>query len=134
MKPLEGLRVIDATEGPVGGLATMVLADFGAEVIKLERDGGDPARAHAHARTWLRGKQSLIGSIAQAHQLIVTTADALVADHPIDTAALVRDRPDLVIGIIEPFDGLPNDEGLIAATLGRVYEPTCGGDYTFRNH
>src|SRR5262245_11133906 len=120
MKPLDGLRVIDATEGPIGGLATMVLADFGAEVVKLERDGGDPARTQAHARTWLRGKQSLICSTAQAHELILTTADALVADHPFNTAALMRARPDLVIGIIEPFDGLPNDEGLIAARLGRM--------------
>ena len=29
---LEGLRVVDVTTGPVGGMATMVLADFGADV------------------------------------------------------------------------------------------------------
>lgn len=31
---LEAIRVIDVTTGPVGGMATMVLADFGADVIK----------------------------------------------------------------------------------------------------
>jgi len=130
MKPLEGLRVIDATEGPVGGLATMVLADFGADVVKLERSGGDPARAQAHARTWLRGKQSLICSDVQARELIVATADALVTDRPLDASAFCRDRPDLVIGVIESFDGLPNDEGLVAARLGRmmVFRGSVGRD------
>jgi hypothetical protein len=103
MKPLEGLRVIDATEGTSAGLRRWCWPIL-APVIKLERDGGDPARA-AYARTWLRGKQSLTCSTAQAHQLIVTTADALVVDHRATAPAAA---PDLVIGITGPFDGLPN--------------------------
>ncbi len=47
MKPLENLRVVDATSGPVGGLATMVLADFGAQVIKVE-----PRARRSGARRW----------------------------------------------------------------------------------
>ena len=39
---LEGLRVVDVTTGPVGGMATMVLADFGADVIKVEPPGRRP--------------------------------------------------------------------------------------------
>ena len=46
--PLEHLRVIDLTNGSVGGIATMILADFGAEVIKVERPGGDPFRFHGN--------------------------------------------------------------------------------------
>ena len=57
--PLDDLRVIDLSSGPAGGMATMVLADFGADVIKVERPGGDPFRRLAASPTWLRGKRSV---------------------------------------------------------------------------
>ncbi|MCT4632136.1 MAG: CoA transferase [Firmicutes bacterium] len=45
MKPLEGIKVIDFTQAHAGSLGTMLLADFGAEVIKVERPRvGDMAR------------------------------------------------------------------------------------------
>jgi crotonobetainyl-CoA:carnitine CoA-transferase CaiB-like acyl-CoA transferase len=45
MHPLEGLRVLDLTRLVAGGLAGMLLADFGAEVVKVEQPGaGDPLR------------------------------------------------------------------------------------------
>ena len=44
--PLEGLRVLDLSMLMPGPLCTMLLADWGAEVIKVEpRLGGDPLRA-----------------------------------------------------------------------------------------
>lgn len=45
MKPLENIRVIDFTITHAGTHATMLLAAFGAEVIKIEPvGGGDPGR------------------------------------------------------------------------------------------
>src|SRR5437588_10976157 len=44
--PLHGLKVLDLTEHMAGPFCTMILADMGAEVVKLERPGkGDSTRA-----------------------------------------------------------------------------------------
>jgi crotonobetainyl-CoA:carnitine CoA-transferase CaiB-like acyl-CoA transferase len=49
--PLEGYRIVDLTSMISGPLATMILADQGADVIKIENpDGGDHTRAANNAR------------------------------------------------------------------------------------
>src|SRR6476620_2147435 len=84
---LEGIRVGDLTTGPVGGMATMVLADFGADVVKVEPPGGDRFRAMEAAPLWVRGKRRVIadlgtaGGLAYPHPL-VPTPDLLVVSGP----------------------------------------------------
>ncbi len=48
--PLDGVRVVDMTSMISGPLGTMMLADQGADVIKVEAPGGDHTRAAANRR------------------------------------------------------------------------------------
>ena len=57
--PLSHLRVIEASTVQPGAIAAMLLADHGAEVIKIEPVGGS---CYAHDLTrkgWDRGKKSI---------------------------------------------------------------------------
>ena len=56
---LQGVRVLDLTTGIAGPLAAMLLADFGADVVKVEPPGGDPARARPRFAMFNRNKRSI---------------------------------------------------------------------------
>ena len=138
--PLQGIAVVDLGLGPVTGLATMVLADFGAEVVKVEPPGGDPYRAMPSSRTWLRGKSTLEvdfddqQALDNLRSLIVDAADAVVTTLDrarrealgLDYASLSARRPDLVYGVVSGFgeDGPYKDyaavEAVVAAKFGRM--------------
>ena len=53
--PLNGIRVIDATNYVFGPVATQMLGDMGADVIKVEPPEGDPARRIGRTRSALMG-------------------------------------------------------------------------------
>lgn len=57
---LRGLKVLDFGHYIAGPLLGMLLSDQGAEVIKVERPDGDPARKELAFATWNRGKRSIV--------------------------------------------------------------------------
>ena len=79
----DGLRVLEFGSGMPVALAGMILADNGAEVIKVEPPAGDPARGIPAWYMWGRGKKSVVldlrddGDRARAQSLIAT-ADVLI--------------------------------------------------------
>ena len=58
--PCTGLTVLDFSYGMPGALCTLVLADYGAEVIKVEPPGGDPFRFQPAWISWNRGKKGIV--------------------------------------------------------------------------
>ena len=89
--PLEGVRVLDFTSMVAGPVATMMLADQGAEVIKLEPPRGDLMRHLSRGRNGMSGfflccnrnKRSLAVDLKTAEGLaivkkLIATADVLV--------------------------------------------------------
>jgi crotonobetainyl-CoA:carnitine CoA-transferase CaiB-like acyl-CoA transferase len=60
MGVLDGIKVVDFTWAFSGALTSMVLADNGAEVIKVEPPEGDPLRTHPAFPMWHRGKKSVV--------------------------------------------------------------------------
>src|SRR5438045_2240591 len=81
--PLEVLRVTDLSRGSAGPVATMMLADYGAEVVRIEAPGGDPSARYVGSRAWGRGKRSVCLDLKEAGardqlERLLDTADVLV--------------------------------------------------------
>lgn len=68
MKPLAGLRILDLTRVLAGPFCTALLADLGAEVIKLEPPQGDDYR---HIGPFLQGESALFTLMNRGKQSIV---------------------------------------------------------------
>src|ERR1700730_5429990 len=56
---LDGIRVLDLSWGIAGPITGMLLADHGADVVKVEPPHGDPFRGTAGYDVWLRGRRSV---------------------------------------------------------------------------
>ena len=136
---LDKLRVIDVSEGPVGGITTTILADFGAEVIKVERPTGDPWRNLPNSPIWLRGKQSVSLDLQtndgkQKLLKLVEAADILICSGRPETAKnmgltyndLASNNPELIYCSITGFGNTgeyanySEYEGVVAAKSGRM--------------
>ena len=59
MSAYQGVRIVDCSQGLVGPMAAMLLADFGAEVLKIEPPGGDRAAAKPGYQMFNRNKRRL---------------------------------------------------------------------------
>ena len=131
---LDGLRVVERTAGGAGQVAGMLLADLGADVVRLLRDGDLEADIERTGRPgwlcWNRGKRlaaepSDIDDLLQRADLLIT--DDVPSDHvggPFDAASLRRRLPALV-SVWMPATGargrwrdLPHDQLLLDALGG----------------
>jgi crotonobetainyl-CoA:carnitine CoA-transferase CaiB-like acyl-CoA transferase len=136
--PLAGVRIVDASTMIAGPVATMLLADQGADVIKVEEPAhGDGTRGIGGGRGLApnvlssnRGKRSLALDLRTPRGVevllrLVASADAFVQNFRpgtaerlgIDDASLRRARPDLVYVSISGF----GERGPYAHK--RVYDP-----------
>ena len=142
--PCSGLIVLDLSSGMAGALATTVLADYGAEVIKIEPPTGDPLRSHPSWLAWNRGKKSVVLDLEnsedyQCFETLAKKSDVILESfRPIvgkrigvDYETLSRINPQLVYCSITGFGqkgrfrNLKDYEGIIAAKCGRM--STWGG-------
>ena len=64
---LEGIRVLDLTSFIAGPFCPLLLAELGADVVKIEAPGGDPFRFQLFGFVgWNRGKRSLVLDLKRA--------------------------------------------------------------------
>ncbi len=136
MKPLSGIRVLDFGRYIAGPYCAALLADYGADVIRVERVGGNEDRfpvpvaedgAGAGFLQMNRNKRSLALSLGSAQgqaivKRLVATADIVVANMPadalakagLDLASLRAIKPDIILVTASAF----GEEGPMAGRVG----------------
>jgi crotonobetainyl-CoA:carnitine CoA-transferase CaiB-like acyl-CoA transferase len=113
--PLAGIRVLEVGHVLAGPYATMLLADLGAEVTKLEPPGGDISRqvSDSYFASVNRGKRSVrldLGSPAGQGRLHELAADA--------HALLVNLKPSTIRGLGLTYEALrPWNEKIVCVAL-----------------
>ncbi|NYT62064.1 CoA transferase [Alcaligenaceae bacterium] len=148
MLPLTGYRILDLTSVIFGPLASQVMADYGADVIKIESPDGDvmrgtgPTTENGMGAVFLgvnRGKRSIIIDLKssagrEALLNLVSTADVLMhtirpqklAAIGLDEQLLRQHNPKLVfaslVGFGEngPYSGMPAYDDIIQGKSGNV--------------
>jgi crotonobetainyl-CoA:carnitine CoA-transferase CaiB-like acyl-CoA transferase len=134
-----GLRVIELGQGLAGAMPGMILADNGADVVKVEPPWGDWSRAQSGSRMWNRGKRSVVLDLGERTgrdlaARLTERADVLiesfrpgVADRlGLGWSALGSRNPRLIYCSISGFGpatayaDLPGYEGVVAAVSGHM--------------
>lgn len=124
MLPLEGVRVVEFCEVAAGPFCGMLLADMGADVIKVERPEGDGMRQwppisggfNENFASVNRNKRSIALNLKDPRDLATARALALSADavienyrpgvmkrYGLDHSSLSQGAPDLVYASISAF-------------------------------
>ncbi|MCY3576353.1 MAG: CoA transferase [bacterium] len=136
---LEGLRVLELGSGAAAGIAGMVLAENGAEVVKVEAPQGDRDRGRPRFAVWHRAKKSAVLNLADANDRdrfleLARRADGVIeAFRPsvatrlgVDYDTLNRLNDQLVYAAVTgfgetgPWQDLPGYEQIVAAKSGRM--------------
>jgi crotonobetainyl-CoA:carnitine CoA-transferase CaiB-like acyl-CoA transferase len=131
---LGGIRVLDLTRGIAGPLAAMFLADFGAEVLRIDDGRDGPDRSRPGFALWNRNKRGLAldpgtteGRARLAELLRGTDVCVTPGTGPravVDLEAARRENPGLVVLAVPPFLGAERwaggaeSPGLLAAMTG----------------
>ena len=128
--PLEGLRVVEFTHMVMGPTCGMILADLGAEVIKVEPPGGDktrklPGLGIGFFRCFNRNKKSVVLDIntpegrataveliGQCDVVLENFRPGLMASLGLDYATLSKDYPALIYVSHKGFLPGPYDKRL----------------------
>ncbi|MCX6001657.1 MAG: CoA transferase [Chloroflexi bacterium] len=77
---LNGIRVLDFGQYIAGPFAAMLLAEQGADVIKVERPGGDPMRGEDAFMVWNRSKKGITLDLKKTEGLKIALDLAKKAD------------------------------------------------------
>lgn len=108
--PLAGVRALDLSRLVAGNMLSLQLADFGADVIKIEPSSGDPLRdwrdsdRQLHWKTYARNKRSVVLNLRQqeardALLRLVKTADVLIENYRPGTLEEMKLGPDILLGV-----------------------------------
>lgn len=143
---LEGLTILDLSHGMAGSLATMLLRDNGARVIKIEPPQGDPYRDLLAFKVWNRGKESVVLDLTDpSHRkkffrlcrasdaLIHSFRPATVEEMGIDDASTHKIAPHLIYTALTGY-GMhgsrrdnPGYEALVQARFGVFADQSGAG-------
>jgi crotonobetainyl-CoA:carnitine CoA-transferase CaiB-like acyl-CoA transferase len=138
---LDGIRIVDLSHGIAGPLGVLLLAEHGADVIKVERPGGDPFRSYEGYRCWNRSRRSVILDLTLDRDLdnfrrLAATADVVVESlRPgamnrvgLDADSLNEINPRLVVVSCPAYPAghrlasRPGYDALVQATSGTMWE------------